>query len=139
RRLDMRAGGGHGIDLDVEADLVHHGDAHGQVALARDGDVVVAGIVEARIPGGVVADLDPALAALERLQVRRRVIVIVNVNDGWHGSGSARGARAHSMPELRWPAAAGWRGRLRGRRGRRWRPRSRRRPAAPPPGCASAG
>src|SRR6185437_2375478 len=108
-------------------------------ALAGNGDVVVAGVVEARVAGGVVADLDPALAAFKRLQVGGPVVVIVDVNDGWHRRGRAGGARAHSMPELRWRAAGGWRARPRGRRGRRWRRRRCRPPAAPRRECANGG
>ena len=50
--------------------------------MAGHGDVVVAGIVDARIAVVVDGDFDGAGAGAQRVEVFGRIVVIVKVNDG---------------------------------------------------------
>jgi hypothetical protein len=50
------------------------------VTVAGDGDVVVAWVVQARIPFGIDGDPDDAVATTEGVEILRWIEVIVNVN-----------------------------------------------------------
>ena len=62
--------------------IVQHFAADLEVALAGDGDVVIAGIVEQRVAVIVDGDFDRAFAGLQRFQISGRIVMIVKVNDG---------------------------------------------------------
>ncbi len=68
------------MHLRVDAFLLEHALAIRDVAMSAHGDVVVAGIVQARIALGVDRQLDGAVAGLERVEVLGRIEVVVNVN-----------------------------------------------------------
>ena len=81
RPLDVHAGRGEGDDLLGDAELVEHVLAVVDVAVAPDDDVVVAGIVHARVALGVLIDGDGAVALLQLGEVFGRVVVVVDVDD----------------------------------------------------------
>src|SRR5581483_10476117 len=81
RRLDVRAGCGQRYDLRINAVVLEHPLSGRDVAMPGDGDVVVAGIVDFRIPLGVVFHGYAAFAALQGVEVRGGIEVIVDVYD----------------------------------------------------------
>ena len=66
--------------------LVQYAEPVGNIPVAAHHDVVVARIVHDRIARVVVRDLQTAARRLERLQVLRRVIVIVKIDDAHGGT-----------------------------------------------------
>src|SRR5579864_815036 len=103
----MRSGRGQSDDLGVHAGFLQNLFAVIDVTMAAHGDVVVAGIVQAGITLGVVGDAHGAGALLDGLDVLRRIVVIVEVNDrhlrwlSWDGDAtrqSTRGDPAESSP-----------------------------------------
>ncbi len=95
-RLDVRAGRRERDHLRVDAFLLEHVLAIRDVAMPAHRDVVVARIVETRIALGVDRQLDDAVARLERVEVFRRIEVVVNVNqhglwsEMWEDAGLAK-------------------------------------------------
>jgi len=66
--------------LRVDAFSLEHALAILDVAMALNRDVVVTRIMNARIPLRVDRQLDNAVAGLERVEVFRRIEVVVDVN-----------------------------------------------------------
>ena len=89
-RLDVRAGRRERDDLRVHALLLEHGLPVRDVAMAAHRDVVVTGIVNARIAFGVDRDFDGAVSRLEGIQVFGRIEVVVDVNQHVEGNGRGR-------------------------------------------------
>jgi hypothetical protein len=77
----VRARGGEAEHLGVHAVLGQHLLAVVDVAVAADGDVVIAGVMQAGIAIGIDGDAHGAGARLQRLQVSGRVKVVVEIND----------------------------------------------------------
>jgi len=90
RGLEQGAGAGERDYLPVDAVAVEHLLPVGDVPVPADGDVDVPRRVEHRIAVGVVADGQDALVGPQRLQERRRVEVVVDIDHG-HGRRSFRG------------------------------------------------
>ena len=77
----MRPGRREGDDLGVDALLLEDALTVGDVAMAAYSDVVVTGIMHARIPLGVDGQRDGAVSRLEGIKVFRRIEVVVYVYD----------------------------------------------------------
>src|SRR5262249_13200085 len=92
RGFDVRSRGREGQDLRVDTEVLQDLLAVIDIAMAGDGDVVVAGIVDARIAVVVDVNLHGAARLAERGEVGGRIVVVVKVNDG-HVEDAARCSR----------------------------------------------
>src|SRR5205814_1907983 len=82
RLFYMRARRGESDDLGIDAGVTQDLLAVVDVTMAGDCDVVVAGIMQARISRGIVRDADRAWSLFNGLDVLRRVVVIMKVDRG---------------------------------------------------------
>ena len=75
----MRAWRGERDYLGVDALALEHALAIDDVPVTGNGDVVITGVVQAGIAFRVYRDVDDAVAAAQRVEILRRIEVIVDV------------------------------------------------------------
>src|SRR5262249_46994978 len=79
------AGGGERDHLRVHAELVEHRLPVGDVAVAAHHDVVVARVVDDRVARAVGGERERAAGRAQGVQVLRRVVMVVDVDDRHSG------------------------------------------------------
>src|SRR6185312_14722293 len=94
----MRAGGGKRNHVRIDSLLVHDFYAVIDIAMSPHGNVVIAGIMQARVLLLVVANVDRARSVFYCLDVFGWIVVIVEVNDG-HSFDSLGSLRTKSIRE----------------------------------------
>src|ERR1700688_1307724 len=99
RRLHVGPGSGQAQHLGVHPQLLQQLLAVVDVVVAADGDVVVARVVQARVALGVDGDPHIGVAGAQRVEVRRRVEVVVAVDHG-HGRKGTSGVRGYNTPGM---------------------------------------
>src|SRR5689334_14869557 len=77
----MRSGRSERDHLPINAHRSQDFFAVVNVAMTAHGNVVVAGIVQQRITFVVMRDANRAGSALERTEIRRRIVMVMEVND----------------------------------------------------------
>ena len=84
-RFHVRAGSGQGDHLGIDSVIDQHLLAVIDIAMAGDADVVIAGVEDARIAVGIDGDFDGAGPGAERVEIGRRIVVVVEVDDRHDG------------------------------------------------------